>query len=195
MNFNLEQQRAQYFWWTESVPGMDWTHDAMHSWSMRYASVQDGNDRTPENFPRMVKNYAKMEGAIADVYDPAFIGNEKASMFAQRLRRHHIMVYSCRLFASPESSSFDMPWWIPQYIGKQEIDNSLKLRGYLMPDDEAAHEYYSNRRLEANAVEVWGQTSMYKSGLQARAALHPAPRVAQSCLHRWPRSRSVVLPR
>ena len=57
-----------------------------------------------------------------------------------------------------------MPWHIPQYIGKSEIENSLKMRGYLMPDDEEAHEYYSNRRLEANAVEVWGCTAMYKSG-------------------------------
>ena len=59
---------------------------------------------------------------------------------------------------------FEMPWHIPQYIGKNEIDKSVKMRGYLLPDDEDAHEYYSNRRLEDVAQTVWGMTSMWKVG-------------------------------
>ena len=153
LDFNREHMRAQNLWFTQAVPGMDWSKDGMEQWSLRYAGVCDGNERTSEDFRRMLKDIAKKKGATTFPDDPAFQGANK-SQFAARILRHNIMQYSSRLFTSPESTAFDMPWYIPQYIGKSEIENSLKLRGYLMPDDEEAHEYYSNRRLEANAVEV-----------------------------------------
>ena len=111
---------------------------------------------------RMIKDLAKEAEATSHADDPAF-ARAQMSDFARRLLRLHVMQYSHREFALPGSTVFDMPWKIPQYIGKNEIENSYKLRGFVIPDDEEAHTFYSNRRLESNLQEVWGATSMWKS--------------------------------
>jgi len=159
---NLSITRDSLVWLTQALPGMDKSVDGMEEWFSQWRLAGDGKQRHQGDVFMMIKDLAKEAEATRHEDDPAF-AKEKVSDFAKRLLRLHVMQYSHREFAEPDSPVFDMPWKIPQYIGKNEIENSYKLRGFVIPDDEEAHTYFSNRRLESNKYEVWGNFSMWKS--------------------------------
>ena len=80
--------------------------------------------------------------------DDAHAKSGRATEYYNRTRRAHLFQYVHRVFVAPDVEHFDMPYKIPQYIGKDEHQSTYSIRGYVLPEDEEATAYFGNRRLE-----------------------------------------------
>ncbi len=95
--------------------------------------------------------------------DPAFL--QKMTKNARRFWRQHRMLYCKRVFAKPGQPA-DSPWKLPQWIGTAETNTpyceQYPLRGFYLPNDDEAMQYYGNRRLE-RLDPAWTQVSQFKA--------------------------------
>ena len=99
-----------------------------------------------------LKEFAKTHRATDVEGDPAFVGKMTAN--AQRFWRQHRMLYCRRVFVAAGDGEGDVGWWVPQWIGNRETNvlegQQYPLRGFYLPNDEEALDYYALRRMEAN---------------------------------------------
>ena len=105
----------------------------------------------------------KKERATSVDKDLAF--DRRLTKHAQRFWRQHRMLYCKRVFASPEQPA-DSPWKVPQWIGTAETNTpyceQYPLRGFYLPNDDEAMQYYANRRSEQQDP-AWTQVSQFKA--------------------------------
>jgi hypothetical protein len=121
-----------------------------------------------------IKELAKKNRATDVEGDPAFDG--KLTENAQRFWRQHRMLYSKRVFVAPGDGEGDVGWWLPQWIGNRETNvldgQQYPLRGFYLPNDEEALDYYALRRMEANHPVIGRLPNQSKSSGSSEASPH-----------------------
>ena len=86
------------------------------------------------------------------------------------------MLYSKRVFVAPGDGEGDVGWWVPQWIGNRETNvlegQQYPLRGFYLPNDEEALDYYALRRMETNHPVIGRLPIQSKSSGSTEASPH-----------------------
>ena len=104
----------------------------------------------------------KDNGCTSDGADALYGPGVHSTDFFKRLRRLHINAFSRRIFASRQAGGWDVGWYQPQYIGRDEGNVNYRLKGLYVPLDPDGCDYYMNRRLEYRYPGI-ASYSMWKS--------------------------------
>ena len=124
-----------------------------------------------------IRELSKRNGAIDVAGDPAF--EQKMTANARRFLRQHRMLYCRRVFCVPSDKTAGVGWHVPQWIGTAATNSQYALqyplRGFYLPNDEEAIQYYGQRRSEANDPAI-GDASTSKASTASSSSnspLHP----------------------
>jgi hypothetical protein len=125
----------------------------------------------------LIKDLSKRVAAIDVAGDPAFA--QKMTANARRFWRQHRMLYCRRVFSHPSDKTADVGWHVPQWIGTAATNSQYALqyplRGFYLPNDEEAIQYYGQRRSEANdpAIVDASTSKASPASSSTNSPLHP----------------------